>query len=139
MKQTKQDKKQKLYVVDNVTFCSEARDYPKDKSVELMTHHTPATGYVIVTKKDIGVRALIDTGSQSQLERWLRCGSADLDKGTMKSYTQIAILEMDLKKGEYSTCDHGDEQPERLTFVVKRPHPTTSHTCLYKIHTSKAK
>jgi hypothetical protein len=127
------------YVVDNVTFCSEANKYPhSSRDARLTLNHTPASGDVVVARNgDVTMRMDIATGS-SLLEALLRETSLVRRRRDLEFPLKCpcAYLETTLKKNEYSTYGHEDR--ERLTFVFQMPNRFTPDcNCLYKIHTSR--
>ena len=125
------------YVIDNMTFCSEADKYPDNpEATDFWFNHLEADGLIEVHEDD-SMEASIRLSPRL---RGLEIGATidSLFRIYLNANHRFSnIWNISLKKDKNSYETYGHDQPERLTFVVKEPNPNTGNTVLYKIHSKR--
>jgi len=136
----------RIYHVDNVTFCSDKSKYPgRPEYANLWFNHLPFNGEVYVTKSGVMVANMNHRPDISGKEgfdhqfalfnKYLgakKLGSCD------RSMQGEYSVSLEKKMGEFRTYGH-DNGNNRLTFVFDQLNPQTGELSLYKIHTRKLK
>ncbi len=140
----------RMYRVDNVTFCSDASKYPENpESAEFWFNHLQFNGTVYVMKTGTMIADMKHTprisgviGFQSQFELFQNILEIPTDSESIPGDYHVQIVK---PKGEFTTYGH-ENAPNWLTFVFRHYQNIPRHYSnvmeqpqLFKIHTSKWK